>query len=317
MVNNIESKVKELVTDFKLDEALDLLIAQAQTQNQRMQNALLVLKGKLAMLEEQALSGILDPADVARQKAAIAHQLLDIADGSPLDHEPPPMPAEPQVLVQKTVRVPTAQGGSTGKYLLFGGLLVAALVAGFFFAKSCGNSKEGTAHKTQSEQTTPASPTVPNGQTTAEGATSPVSNNNPNQPAANQNTSNIRQPGSRLVINDFPNLSKGFNFLDLHYTFFTYGLGWVSDTEIKLTVKSGIACRSNIGICYRANLKVYADGVAISPSYQKDLLGWYEHKASVNDEVQFILPANAQSFAIELSRDNSTWKRPFKILSGK
>jgi cytochrome c-type biogenesis protein CcmH/NrfG len=86
------AQVRELVADFKLEKALELLISQAQTQSQRKQNALLVLKGKLALLEEQNLAGILDHSEVARQKAAIAHQILDIADGSSLDEELPTDP---------------------------------------------------------------------------------------------------------------------------------------------------------------------------------------------------------------------------------
>ena len=129
-MDNVEAKVKELVTDFKLEEALEMLIAQAQTQTQRKQNVLLVLKGKLALLEEQSLSGMLGAEDVARHKATIAHQILDIADGSPLDFDVtvPKEPTSPP-FVQKTVTLPSAGGGGTWvKYLLLVGLVVVAVL---------------------------------------------------------------------------------------------------------------------------------------------------------------------------------------------
>lgn len=294
MMDNVEAKVKELVTDFKLDEALDVLIAQAQTQTQRKQNALLVLKGKLAMLEEQNLSGIIDPSDVARQKAAIAHQILDIADGSPLDYEvPAPKADEPRVTVQKTVSVPSSGGGKS-MYLLIGGFIFAAVVGGFFFAKSCGSQPD----KTEQTQTAePASPTDTN---------SNQSQTEPAQP---------HQSGSdELKVLDFPEYRKKYKFLDFQYEFQKVTAETYSDTETKLTIRYFLHCQSNLGICYRAVPRVIADDIEIGPTYQLSTAGWIAHDSTITDELSFVIPNNAKSYYFELLRDGSTWKRGFKIL---
>ncbi len=304
MENNVEAKVKELVTDFKLEEALDILIAQAQTQTQRKQNALLVLKGKLAMLEEQNLAGILDPGDVARQKAAIAHQILDIADGSPLDHEIPtpiqsdgvtpshPVTTRPeQVLVQKTVSVPTTGGSSPWmKYLLIAALLVVAVVAGIFISKSFGEKKSGIA-----DESKPVQP--------SQEQTTDVTNDHTTSPS-----------GGPLRVLDFPNLQQPFNFHDFGYEFRWADAEWISDSEIRLKMRCYITCKSNLGICYRATMQIYADGKPIAPAEQSNTADWVEHNATITDDISFVLPADAKEFHIELSRDKSTWKRPFKIL---
>ncbi|MCC6727243.1 MAG: hypothetical protein IT258_22250 [Saprospiraceae bacterium] len=286
MENNTEAKVRDLVTDFKLDEALDLLIAQAQTQNQRKQNALLVLKGKLAMLEEQNLAGMLAHDEVARQKAIIAHQILDIADGSPLDFE---ITQPEQVLVQKTVSVPTTTTSkSTLKLILIGAFLLAAILTGIFIVTSNSN-------KTQA----PAEPTLPKQDETVEDNTTPT-------------TPELDKP---VRVLDFPNIKKPFNFLDFVYEFAWAEAERISDSEIRLKIRCYITCKSNLGICYRANLRLSADGTAIDPTEQSNAVGWVEHGATISDDLIFVLPDNKKEFMVELSRDNSTWKRPFKILS--
>ena len=295
MMDNIEAKVKELVTDFKLEEALDVLIVQAQTQTQRKQNALLVLKGKLAMLEEQNLSGMLDPSDLARQRATIAHQILDIADGSPLDHEVFEPPTQ-QVTVQKTVSVPT-KGGGLGKYLLIGGLLLAAVVAGFFFVKNSGSQPE-QADQTQETPTT--------NKASADDAVSEGKETEPTLPK--------QEASDEIKMLDFPNYRKKFNFLDFRYDFRDVKAEAYSDTETKLTIRYYFLCRNNAGVCYRAIPRVYADERAIAPSYQLSTAGWIAKDSTITDEINFVLPNNAKSYLFELSRDGSYWKRPFKIL---
>ena len=291
MDHNIEATVKELVTDFKLDEALDILIAQAQTQTQRKQNALLVLKGKLAMLEEQRLSGMINPEEVARQKATIAHQILDIADGSTLDHEiPSPRETEPHVFVHKTVFSPATTGPAWTKYLLVAALLVAGIVAGVFISKSFGEKKSDTSSDPQ--------PTQPSKEQTSDVA----------------KDRSVSPSDSPVKVLDFPNLQQPFNFLDFGFEFRWADAEWISDSEIRLKIRSYITCKSNLGICYRANIRIYADDRPIAPTEQSNLAGWLEHNATITDDLAFVLPADAKDFHIELSRDASTWKRPFKIL---
>jgi hypothetical protein len=296
MENNTEAKVKDLVTDFKLDEALDLLIAQAQNQNQRKQNTLLVLKGKLAMLEEQGLAGILELDELARQKAAIAHQILDIADGSPLDHELP-QPNPEQVTVQKTVNVPTASGGGMGKYLIIGGLLLAAVLLGVFIAK-----KTGEDSTQQTEQTKPV-----------EGEKQPGEAEIP-QPADNEVQPSSPTEG-QLLVHDFPNFRKKFNFQDFVFDFRDVNVEPISDQEIRLKIWYYLKCRNNSGICYRAAVSIYADDKPFAPSHQSNMDGWLKQDTTIKDYLTFILPANAKEYMIELARDKSTWKRPFQVLS--
>ncbi len=295
MENNTEAKVRDLVTDFKLDEALDLLIAQAQHQNQRKQNALLVLKGKLAMLEEQGLVGMLAADELARQKAAIAHQILDIADGSPLDHELP-QPKPEHVTVQKTVNVPAAPGGGMGKYLMIGGLLLAAVILGVFIAKNTGDGSTK-----QTEQTKPV-----------EGEKQPGEAEIP-QPADNEVQPSSPTEG-QLLVHDFPNFRKKFNFLDFQYEFTEVIAERYSDTEIQLEITYDLLCRNNSGICYRAIPHIYVNDSPIDPTYQLNTAGWIEKGAKITDKLIFVLPT-AQSYLLELSRDGSNWKKGFRVLS--
>jgi hypothetical protein len=294
-MDNIEAKVKDLIADFKLEEALELLIAQAQTQTQRKQNALLVLKGKLALLEEQNLSGMLDPSDVARQKAAIAHQILDIADGSPLDYEiPAPKEEEARATIQKTMSIPNQSSGG-GKFLLLGGLLAAVLLVGFFFAKSCGNQADNTA---ENQTVEPSNQTDTN---------SNQSQTEPAQPSEFDTS-------DELKVVDFPDYRKKYNFLDFQYEFQKVTAQSYSDTETKLTLRYLLHCQSNMGVCYRAIPRVLADGIEIGPTYQLNLDGWIAHDSTITDELSFVIPNNAKSYQFELLRDGSTWKRAFKIL---
>jgi hypothetical protein len=282
MMDNVEAKVKELVTDFKLEEALDVLIAQAQTQTQRKQNVLLVLKGKLALLEEQSLSGMLTADEVARQKATIAHQILDIADGSPLDFELP----NPK----QTTASSTGGGGGWVKYLLVAGLVVVAVAVGIFVLKSGKDSHTSQADEPTTEQ--------PNKAQTNEAPT-------------NQTTA---QPGGPLQVLNFPSLQLPFNFLDNGIEFRWAEAEWISDTEIRLKIRYYLTCKSNLGVCYRPNLRLYADSRPIAPAEQSNLEGWVAKDATITDDIKFVLPADTKTFEIELSRDHSTWRRPFNIL---
>ncbi|MBI1224465.1 MAG: hypothetical protein GC192_04430 [Bacteroidetes bacterium] len=296
-MDNIEAKVKELVTDFKLEEALDVLIAQAQTQTQRKQNALLVLKGKLAMLEEQNLTGMLSSEDVARQKAAIAHQILDIADGSPLDYDPPaPTANEPSVSVQKTVSIPN-NSGSMAKYLLLGALLLAALIAVFYFAKNSSNPADKTAQNQTEETTNPTANDSDKGQT-----------------VPSQDTNDEFDTSGDLKVMDFPSYRKKFKFLDFIYDFQDVKAETYSDTETKLTIRYSLKCKSNLGVCYRVIPRVIANDLEIGPSYQLSTAGWVAHDSTIIDELSFVIPNNTTSYYFELLRDGSTWKRAFKIL---
>lgn len=279
MADNTLPQVRELVADFKLNEALELLITQAQSQNQRKQNALLVLKGKLALLDEQNLAGMLEHDEVLRQKAAIAHQILDIADGSSLDEALP------------GVKPPADTAAGDRKRLLFVVASLALVVLAYFLIRWVDNRLAGNE--------TPANP---------------AQEQSEQQPAEDVNPSTNNPSGAPLKVLDFPNLKKPFNFLDFGIEFARADAEWISDSEIKLNIRYAMTCKSNFGVCYRAILLVYANGQAISPIEQSNLAGWLDMKDTATNDVTFILPANTSDFMIEFSRDHSTWKRPFKIL---
>jgi hypothetical protein len=117
-----------------------------------------------------------------------------------------------------------------------------------------------------------------------------------------------------LKLLGFPDLKRPFNFLDFGLEFTGAEAEWISDQSIRLKIRYSFTCKSNLGICYRAAIRIYADGRPIAPASQSNLDGWIDHKATASDEAIFELPAGAGDFLIEFSRDNSTWKRPFKIL---
>ena len=287
MDKNVEARVKELVGDFKLEQALDVLIAEAQQQTQRKQHTLLLLKGKLAMLAEQDMMGTVDADDVAREKARIAHHILVIAGGSTLDEEEP-------ATTPKTADA-TSNSSPTGRYLLLGGLLVAVLVAGFFMIRRAGKLADRAA-KSQQEQPRDA-PTA-----AAAGLDNPTDN------------SGKASASGQLRVQDFPNLRKKFNFQDFQFEFRDVTATMISDSEIQLKMSYGLTCRNNAGICYRSTIRIYADGNPIAPSNQTNLDGWLAHNSTIKDELTFVLDASARDFHLELSRDHSTWKRAFKIL---
>lgn len=293
--HNIENEVKSLVGEFKLEDALDLLIGEAKKQNERKENTLLILKGKLAMLNEQALAGMLDPAELARQKTVIAHQILDIADGSSLDLDAPVVEDEPQVVIQKTVQAPA------GKSLQWTWVIIAVCLGLALFTvlllRTSDDNKKETAQSVQDE-TRKSESSKPTDE-------SPSSQDN--RPEANQSNDKIK-------ILDFPNLRQPFNFLDFKVEFTAVEAEWISDNEIKLSIRYQQSCRNNLGICYRQAIKIYADGKAIAPYEQSNTDGWVEKGASISDAIGFVLPAHAKEWMIELSREQSVWKRPFKLI---
>lgn len=277
------AQVRELVADFKLEKALELLIAQAQSQNQRKQNALLVLKGKLALLEEQNLAGILDHSEVARQKAAIAHQILDIADGSSLDEELPTV---------KNIGQNAADAPVDNRKRMF--IIVASfalvILAYFLIQKTDDSLKDSESAIENNQEQTVQNPTEEDSPST----------NNPS--------------GGPLKLLDFPTLKKPFNFLDFALEFASAEAEWYSDTEIRLKIRYYMTCKSNLGVCYRPDLRIYADDKPITRLEQTNTAIVIDNKSTATDDVNFVLPSTAKDFHIEFSRDHSTWKRPFKIL---
>ncbi|MCB0517824.1 MAG: hypothetical protein H6577_12690 [Lewinellaceae bacterium] len=276
--------IKDLIADNQLEQALNLLIGIEQLQGMERHNTLLLLKGRLAMIKEQELAGLLDMDEIVQQKLKISHAVLKM-----LDEKPEAFP-EGRATTTKRAESQKAQPAQPGKpwakYLLFG---LGILVAGFlvFRLLAPGTVEEG---KTENPGQ------VHTDQTTVEDQPTNVPADKP------------------LKVLDFPNLKKPFNFLDFGLEFAWADAEWVSDQEIRLKIRYYLTCKSNLGICYRAAIRIYADGKPIAPASQSNLDGWIEHEATATDDVTFVLPAGTKDFLIEFSRDHSTWKRPFKIL---
>jgi hypothetical protein len=289
MDKNLIDKVKMLVGENRLVEALDSLLNEDPQQNERKKNALLLLKGKLNLLEEQRLAGMLSFDELARQKAAIAHKILDISDGSALDTPPPVHPPQPDVLVQKTAT------GSKGRpaWRKYAGIGFGLLAAVFFLSKFVGTKQgqEIPARKTEQREQTTSSPS-----------------------SANETQAASTETQTTLKVHGFPRLKQPFNFLDFGMEFVWADAGWISDTEIRLKIRYYLTCKSNLGVCYRATIRAYADGKPYAPAEQSNLDGWIAKDTTATDDVAFVLPADAKEFHIEFARDHSTWKRPFKIL---
>ncbi len=277
-------RIKALIADNQLEEALSLMIGMEKWQGQERHNTLLLLKGKLAMIKEQEMAGLLDMDEVMQQKLKIAHSLLKMLDEKPEDFYNDTSPAAKRVEVQKTA--PTPSGNPMTKYLFIGlGLVAVAFLLFKFLVQNPADDRENRQADTQrSEQ---------------------------NEVAENPAT----QPGDKpLKVLDFPDLKKPFNFLDFRLEFVWADAEWMSDQAVRLKIRYYLTCKSNLGICYRAAIRIYADGRPIAPASQSNLDGWIEHEATATDDVTFELPADTEDFLIEFSRDHSSWKRPFKIL---
>lgn len=289
MNHSLETKIRDLVADNQLDDALDLLINDEVHNNQRKQHVLLVLKGKLSLLEEQQLAGILSAEELGRQRAAIAHQLLDIADGSSLDQE---LPREaPEDSVPRAV--PAARPARWPKLLLAVALLGAAVYLGVFIARPSGGS-EPKRPGPQAPQDVP--------QDVPQDADQDVPQD------ADQDA-----PEGEVQLTSFPNYRKKFNFLDFQLEFLDVTAVRASDQQVRLRLRYKLVCHSNLGICYRESVRVFVDDDPIAPHERKKLFGYIEHNATEEEELVFLLDAQARDYAIELSRDGSSWRRSFKI----
>ena len=284
MEKQTAERIKALIGDNQLEAALNLMIGSEQVQGLERHNTLLLMKGKLAMIKEQEMAGLLDIDEVMQQKLKIAHALLKMLDEKPAEN--PIGTSQPTQQAEVRKQAPAPSGKPLAKYIFIGlGLVVAAfLLFKFSLNKPADGAGNEQRHTQRSEQTAETESPAP----------APTD-----------------QP---LKLMGFPNLERPFNFLDFGLEFTGAEAEWISDQAIRLKIRYSFTCKSNLGICYRAAIRIYADGKPIAPASQSNLDGWIDHNASASDEAIFELPARAGDFLIEFSRDNSTWKRPFKIL---
>lgn len=277
MDKNLVSKIQTLIAESKLEEALDLFISTEQQKNQTRTNSLLLLKGKLAMLKEQELAGLLDIEELMQEKSKIAHSLLKL------------MTAEPELTISPYPESakPVAPGGSWKKFLLIGTLAVICLIAGAFLAKTFSRK----ADKIKERQPTETTDTRINTPTEA-------------------------GPASEADLK-FPAMRQPFNVGDMEYRFKKVKLEKYADAsegepaKLGLTLAFDMICKSQLGICYREEMRVVVDGKPVAPTEQKHYANWVEHNASMDDEVLFVFDAGGSNYEIVLKRDNAVWRKTF------
>lgn len=294
----ISDKIKSLVADNRLEEALDLLLAQTDNKNRERHHTLILLKGQLDSLREQELADLLSFEDLSREKRKIARTLLLMTDGDPA----PISPSDTVGPRSKPVPNTGTHFPKGIKYLLFVALALGGIY--LFYQYSAG-------------KTAPAS--VPDGPTVTEPIPTTkeelIHEDTPPELLPSNPSRNISQPAQKPIkVHDFPNLGQKFNFLDFQFDFQNVHAERMTDGEISLKINYTLTCRSNLDICHRASIRILADDAPFAPTDQTNLDGWIEHKTTIKDQLTFIVPANAKAYYIELSRDHSDWKRPFKIL---
>ncbi len=284
MDKNISKKVKTLVAENELEEALDLMISAEEKSGQDRYHTLLLLRGRLSMLKEQELAGTLDFEEVMQQKAKIAHSLLRMTEGKTPEVKLPP--------IEPAQQVKPASSSIVSKYLLTGALIAAVAVAVFFILKPWDKNAEPQPREqiTQKDETPEKEESKP------------------------------RESNDQVRLLDFPMLGQPFNFSDIRYTFREARLEKYSDGNasepamLKLTISMELICRSNMGICYREEIRILADGKPVAPAERENLAGWLEHNSSAVDVQTFIFAAGAKEYQLKLEKNKSTWRRTFKIL---
>ncbi|HHM21054.1 MAG TPA: hypothetical protein ENJ20_03425 [Bacteroidetes bacterium] len=299
MKKEISQKIKTLVSDNRLEEALDVLIGVEKDKNRERYNTLILLKGKLEMLEEQELAGLLDFDELARQKLRIAHALLEMTDS-----KTPSIPAETPM---PRHRAPVY------KYLLFA---VLALGLVWVVVPKPETPKDNSPQKKDQKTTPPKQQPI-----------APIENHNPHTPqttpdnkTAEKPTRKDNQPPTlptnktqRVLLKQFPPLNRPFNFGDIRYTFQNARIEKMPDGRLKMTLKINLLCRNNLGTCDREKIRIIADGKPFAPVRQLSTAKNMENKTTITDELIFALPANASAYRIQLSKYRSDWTRGFAI----
>lgn len=320
----IEAKVKALVGDNKLEEALGVMLAQTG-QSERRHRALLLIKSRLTSLAEQELGGMISFDELSRQKAKIAHQILDIADGSLLDEE-----------VKAPSGSDSKKSAGSLKFIVGGAaVLLAIAIISFFFSKNADEPVSENQTETQEELT----PLVPNDtkavekkevadfteekkEPSKEKTTSPTEYDNEQkverkEPAKEEVVPPPAPAPKKVFTPDFPNVGRRFLYRDLYLTFQKPDLtltGASASPKIKMKLPLTIKCRNNMGYCEREVIKITADGQSFSPT-RKASGGTLENGSEIQDELIFTLPASASSYRLNISKadGNGPWVRGFKV----
>ncbi len=322
MKKNISDKIKALIADNNLEGALDLLIQQEENKGRERYNTLILLKGKLEMLEEQELADLLEFDDLSREKRKIAHAVLKMVD----DKESPAI-----------------DGGKSGsptnpaafKYLLFGLLAIAIL---FFVYKMMSHEPTNTTtdevvennHVEGSQNTIdqPKGDKQSDVQNNAGNNSTDQSNafdNKPPRPATNpvekvDGPKEEMQPTpppqpeeeGEVLLSGFP--SKG-TLGTIKFSFSQVTIRKSTDpNQLELSLQANLTCRTNFDICDRPNFTVKVDGKSFVPAAHSRKNKTIKSGGSATETMTFLLDANAASYQIKAELYGSTFVKVFKII---
>ncbi|MEO1259866.1 MAG: hypothetical protein AAFZ15_13825 [Bacteroidota bacterium] len=306
MEKNISQNIKELVAENKLEEALDSLIDVEATIGRERYNTLILLKGKLEMLEEQELAGLMEFNDLSREKRKIAHALLKMAD----DVEAGQAGVSEKKKNEKTV-------SKWGNYLLAGVLGVAALIAVLNFLQP---SKSDLPENPQQELTEQKEPVeIPPSEPTVEKKENnqpPVPKKEESKPAAEkQETEKATLPADEpeeILISGFP--GKG-TLGTVKFSFSHVTVEKTSDPDqLKLSFQTDLTCRTNFDTCDRPDFTMKVDGKSFVPAAHSRTKTFIKSGGSATETLAFVFAAGAESYQIKAELYGSTFVRGFKII---
>ncbi|HFA52071.1 MAG TPA: hypothetical protein ENJ95_23895 [Bacteroidetes bacterium] len=319
MDKKIAEKVEALVADNQLEEALDLLIEAEQNKGQERYDTLLLLKGKLAMLDEQELSGMLDFDELARQKMRISHALLKITDD-----EAPARPAikptpQKHFEIQKTAPAPPSSTAPVFKYILMAFLAIAAAAAIYNWQKPTAIEQLPTdqSHKeikNTDKQTADEQPTKPKDRTPESTIKKEEKPEEKTPPPTIPSTDD-----DPVRLNGFPKAGKTYSLGDTKFVINDIVArrlqknGAAAPAKLELSFKLELSCRTNLGQCTRPNVHLLMDDKVIEPLKHNRTKTWMAPGTSVVEELTFVFNVNNPACRIKLEKNNSPWVRAFRI----
>lgn len=350
MSQNHSNKIRDLIADNQLEEALDVLIGVEQNKGQQRYHTLVLLKGKLDMLEEQEMAGMLDFDELSRQKMRIAHSILKMSEDE--NWSEPVAGGGKQINVQKNA----GSGNTIFKYLFFGVLGLAA-VAGIFYMMQPAvelPSNDPPAEEVVTETDPPKEQdTTPNPQTPEPPAKEdkPTLQIDPKLVPQNKittlNKDQLQQINSDqlnkvikandlnkkvtniptiaveddpVLLSGFPNAGQTYPLGDTKFVLTDIvtkrlpASGTAAPERLELRFKLGLNCRTNLDKCDRPSIVLLMDDAVIKPTQHSRSKDWLAAGSSVTESLTYIFEVKTSSCRIKLEKYGSPWVRGFKIM---
>lgn len=345
------NQIRTYISDNELEKALNLLIGIEQSKGRERSNTLVLLKGKLDMLEEQEMAGLLDFDELARQKGKIAHSILRMTEGEESGHVSDAEMPTKHVEFRKTA--PATNSPSIFKYLFFGLLGLGAMAAVFFMMRPSSETQPDQAEKETTEVPVPPAEENDPTETTEVPAEQPdkpsdegkktdfsptlkidpniiseASKNSLKNLSENQIkeitkikdvSKDIKVPilpiaqNKKVNLHNFPSLNRAFNFRDIRYTLTKVNAEQYQTNKIKLVLNMDLHCRNN-GYCDLEEVFIVTDGKKSKPISRKINKSTLQTEEKLSDELTFIFDANASKHQFQLFKNDGDWTRTFKIL---